>query len=172
MELEVPKRSIFKPTLIIVMVQHVLQWERQKRFSRCKCQGIMQRERERERAPNIFICTRKEGKKKGRRSNNEENSQNCHFGHISRKIAYPLFGAWSLLLVHVRFAPRHGSQKAYKMHFLETRRWKCNHGKNALRHETNSWSMDANNPLVLHIAWTPSMLKYDDIPIYEMMIRS
>ena len=36
MELEVPKRLIFRPTLSIVMVQWVLQWERQNRLSRCK----------------------------------------------------------------------------------------------------------------------------------------
>ena len=40
-EFEVPKWPILKPTLSIVMVQCVLQWERQKRFSRCKCQGTM-----------------------------------------------------------------------------------------------------------------------------------
>ena len=41
MEPEVTKRPIHRPTLSIVMVQRVLQWERHKRYSRCKCQGIM-----------------------------------------------------------------------------------------------------------------------------------
>ena len=33
MEFEVPKRHILRPTLSTDMVQRVLQWERQKRFS-------------------------------------------------------------------------------------------------------------------------------------------
>ena len=41
MELEVPKRPIFMPTLSTIVVQRVLQWERQMRFSRCNCQGSM-----------------------------------------------------------------------------------------------------------------------------------
>jgi hypothetical protein len=41
MKLEVPKRPIFRPTLSAIMVQWILQWERQKRFSHCKCQGTM-----------------------------------------------------------------------------------------------------------------------------------
>ena len=41
MELKVPKRPIFKSILFIVMVQWVLQWERQKRFSHRKCEGTM-----------------------------------------------------------------------------------------------------------------------------------
>jgi hypothetical protein len=36
MKLEVPKRLIFRPTLSTIMVQRVLQWERQKKFSRYK----------------------------------------------------------------------------------------------------------------------------------------
>ena len=28
------------------------------------------------------------------------------FGHILKKLAHPLFGAWSLLLVHVQFTPK------------------------------------------------------------------
>ena len=75
MELEVPQRPIFKPTLSTIMVQRVLQWERQKSFSRCKCQRTMA---EKCRfnilnrfffLPNVSIVTRKEGKKKGTRSN-------------------------------------------------------------------------------------------------------
>ena len=38
MELEVPKRPNFKRALSTVMVQQVLQRDKQKRFSRCKCQ--------------------------------------------------------------------------------------------------------------------------------------
>ena len=41
MEFKVPKRHILRPTLSIDMVQHVLQWERQKRVSRRRRQGPM-----------------------------------------------------------------------------------------------------------------------------------
>ena len=41
MELEVLKVPIFRPTLSIVMVQQVLWWEKQNRFSRFKCQRTM-----------------------------------------------------------------------------------------------------------------------------------
>ena len=41
MEINVPGRLISRPTLSIVMIQHVLHWERQKRFSHCKCQEAM-----------------------------------------------------------------------------------------------------------------------------------
>ena len=41
MELEVPKRPIFRPTSSIVMVQWVWGRERQKRLFHCKCQGTM-----------------------------------------------------------------------------------------------------------------------------------
>ena len=37
MEFEVPKRFIFRPILSTVMIQWVLSWEKQKRFSRCRC---------------------------------------------------------------------------------------------------------------------------------------
>ena len=78
MELEVPKRFYFRSTLSIVMVSRVLQWKRQKRFSHYKCQGIMAKKCcfiyfliffflfEKMMLPNVFILTRKEGKKKGR----------------------------------------------------------------------------------------------------------
>ena len=39
MELEVPKRHYFRPTLPFVMIQQVLWWERQKRFSCYKMSG-------------------------------------------------------------------------------------------------------------------------------------
>jgi hypothetical protein len=41
MELEVLKRLVVKPTLSTIMVQGVMQWERQKRFSCWKCQETM-----------------------------------------------------------------------------------------------------------------------------------
>ena len=55
------------------------------------------------------IVTKKEGKKKGRRSNMKKNPKTTLFGHnfFLKKSAHPLFGAWSLLLDHVRFTPSH-----------------------------------------------------------------
>ena len=54
------------------------------------------------------------------------------FEHILKKSTHPLFGAWSLLLVHVRFTPSQG----HKKHFKEIGPWKCYHEvtlcKNAL----------------------------------------
>ena len=41
MELEVPKRPIWKLTLYIVTIQRVLQWERRKKFSYHKSEGTM-----------------------------------------------------------------------------------------------------------------------------------
>ena len=41
MKFEVSKRPTSKLILSIVMFQQILQWERQKRFSHCKCQWTM-----------------------------------------------------------------------------------------------------------------------------------
>ena len=35
-------------------------------------------------------------------------SQTALFGHILRKTAHSLFGAWSFLLVHIQFTPSKG----------------------------------------------------------------
>jgi hypothetical protein len=53
----------------------------------------------------LFNVTRKEGKKKGRRSNMKKIPKTTFFGHILKKSANLLFGIWSLLLVHIQFAP-------------------------------------------------------------------
>jgi hypothetical protein len=45
MELEVPQRFIFRPTLSAIMVQQVCHYKRQKRSSRCKSQGNMARKK-------------------------------------------------------------------------------------------------------------------------------
>ena len=79
MGLEVPQRPLFRPSLSTVMVQKVLRWERQKRFSHYKCQGTM--------IniyfilfylfflPKLYIVMREEGEK----VKHAKNSQNCSF---------------------------------------------------------------------------------------------
>ena len=108
MELEVPKRSIFRPTLSIVMVQQVLWWERQKRLSCCK----MSRDHGIDLSFFLSFHTHTRAHtfpwlrgKKGRGSNMispppELPSLNkCK----SKKSTHPLSYAWSLLLVHIWF---------------------------------------------------------------------
>ena len=56
----------------------------------------------------FFIVTRREGKRKRRRSNMKKILKTTLFEHILKKTAHPLFGAWSLLLVHVWFTPSQG----------------------------------------------------------------
>ena len=34
--------------------------------------------------------------------------QNCPFDHVLKKQAHSFFGAWSFLLVHIRFTPSEG----------------------------------------------------------------
>jgi hypothetical protein len=83
--------------------------------------------------PNISTFTRKEGKTKGRRSNTKKHSQNCPFWTYikkKKKSTRPLFGAWSLLLVHVRFYAWSGAQKTSRIRcFFTTGARKCDHGK-------------------------------------------
>ena len=81
MELEVPIRPIFTPTLSIVMVRQLLQWERQKKFFDCNV-----RDHDKEiLVIYIYIYTHtfaylrgKNGRRRGE-GKHEENSQNCPF---------------------------------------------------------------------------------------------
>ena len=40
------------------------------------------------------------------------------FEHISKKSTHPLLGAWSILLVHIRFTPSEGPITLYLVHDL------------------------------------------------------
>ena len=94
-----PKRPIFKPTLSILMIQRVLQWEMQKWFSCYKCHG--------------------------EKVKHEESCQYYPFWtYILKKPAHPFFGAWSLLLVHIRFTPSQGPE-GFKNAFKKIEPWKC-----------------------------------------------
>ena len=57
---------------------------------------------------NITIVKMKEWKKKGRKKIMQQNLQIALLGPVSKKPALPLFGAWSLLLIHVWISPNEG----------------------------------------------------------------
>ena len=86
MELEVPKRPIFKLTLSTAVVQRVLQWETQKRFFHYKYHGSMAKKCHffflSFFQTTCFIVTMNEGEKKRRRSNMKKNPKTALFGHI------------------------------------------------------------------------------------------
>ena len=90
------------------MVQPVLQWVRQKR-----CFG---RREKRKRKKHTHTHTHTiAGKKRQRQEKIREWSnlvsffKTTLFGHISKKLlAHSLFGAWSFLLIHIRFTPSEG----------------------------------------------------------------
>ena len=55
--------------------------------------------------------------------------KNILFGHVFKKSTHSLFGAWSLLLVHIRSVYTcWGAQRLCKSVFQETRPWKSDHG--------------------------------------------
>ena len=84
----------------------------------------MSRDHRRKYRFNIFQCFFFEGgdvsivmREEGKKVKHEENSQKFLFGHILKKRSiYTLFGAWSLLLIHVQFTPSQGP-KAFKTIF-------------------------------------------------------
>ena len=114
MEFKVSKRHILKPTLFIDMVQHVLRWERQNRYSGRKKQG-----------PSnccfskVLMSFFGEEKMKTREDNKRVKLdfffKTPFFGHIFKKSSHPLFGAWSFLLVQIRFTPNKGSKDFCKL---------------------------------------------------------
>ena len=153
-----PKRPIFRPTLSTIMVQWVLQWERQKRSSRCKCQRTMVEECRFDILnlfflPNVSIVTifRKK-EEEGEKFKHEDNSQTTIFGHISKKLAHPFFfGAWSFLLVHIWFTPSQGP-KGFKNAIIQIRTmevwsWSVTMEKCPLTWD-NFMVHDINNPLL------------------------
>ena len=78
----------------------------------------------RERCQLFFIVMRKWREGEGEKVKHEETLQNCPFWHTFKQtLTYPLFGAWSLLLVHVRFTLRQGP-KYFKNAFFR----KSHHG--------------------------------------------
>lgn len=100
-------------------VQRVLWWERQKRFYCCQNQGTIVGEYRFAifssfpfsfflSLSNITIVKMKEWKKKGRKKIMQQNLQIALLGPVSKKPALPLFGAWSLLLIHVWISPNEG----------------------------------------------------------------
>jgi len=143
MELEVCERPIFRPTLSTIMIQRVLRWERQKRFSRCKCQGTIA-----EKCcfmivfsfPQMFPYLRgKKGQNSGEGQTWKKTLKISLVGHILKKSTHPLLDAWPLLLIHVQFTPTQGS-KAFKFKILrnwtmEVWPWIIAHW-----HEATSWS--------------------------------
>ena len=62
-----------------------------------------------------------------------------------KKPTHPLFGAWLLFLVHVRFTPSHG-RKCFENAFL----WKLDHGSMTMEKcsltRDNFMVHDVNNP--------------------------
>ena len=147
MEFDVPKRPSFKATLSIATVQHVLQWERQKMFSRCKCQGAMADKYLR---ISFFVlcqtfpwfCEKNKGECQTWRKfqpslcgTNIQKNKPIHimvYGHFS----------WSMFGLHRVKGP-----KALIFSFF----YKSNHEvwlwQNDIWHQTNSWSI-INNPLL------------------------
>ena len=108
-EFEVPKRHILRPTLFTYMVQHVLHWERQKRCYGEKRQGPMV-----EKCCHykfwIYIWKEKMKTREDKRMVKLEFFKTTIFGHILKKWAHSLFGAWSFLLVHIQYTPSENSK--------------------------------------------------------------
>ena len=68
--------------------------------------------------PNVFIVTRKVGGEEWEKVKHEVNSENYPFWtYIKKKLACPLLGAWSFLLVHVHFTPSQCAQRIFEMYF-------------------------------------------------------
>ena len=132
MELEIPQiPSILKPTLSTIMVQRVLQWEWQRRGSLpTNIRGPWQR--------NViykYVCVcvskhfhsyKERREEEEEKVKHEEESPNCPFLYIFLKTNTSIFGAWSLLLVHVRFTPSQRPKGFFNV-FLVIRPWKCDH---------------------------------------------
>ena len=145
MEREVPKRPIFTPTLSTIMVQWVLCWERQKRFSSCKCQGTWQRN-----ATLIFLNRKLFFHqtlslllgKKGRRPNIVKNPKLPYL----KKISTSTF--WCMHCMVTSLGPRPSvGPKALKIYPLEMWPWSFPMSKGLL-----SWSK-----FMVTITWSNSL---------------
>ena len=111
MEFEVPERPNSKPTLFIIIVRSGLQWERQKRFSRYKSQGIMAVQWH---LTSYFwlakcYCSKDEWEEEeGEKINHENNFPNCPFLASFKKINTSTFWCMVTLLILVQFTPSEG----------------------------------------------------------------
>ena len=148
MEREVPKRPIFTPTLSTIMVQWVLCWERQKRFSSCKCQGTWQRN-----ATLIFLNRKLFFHqtlslllgKKGRRPNIVKNPKLPYL----KKISTSTF--WCMHCMVTSLGPRPSvGPKALKIYPLEMWPWSFPMSKGLV-----SWSK-----FMVTITWSNSLKIY------------
>ena len=113
MELKIPKRHVFGPTLSNVIVQRVLWWERQKRFSCCKYQRTVVEKW----CFDMFYCI-DYFVAKCLHIHEEERRRRfpklLFSWHISNKPTRPFFGAWSLLLIQVQCTPSQGPIDKFK----------------------------------------------------------
>ena len=77
----------------------------------------------------------------------KKNIQTTLFGHILKKSTHPLFGVWSLLVVHIRFKPTEGPKGVKNCIFQ-----KCNHGsvtmENGQLTQDKFMVHDVNNPYI------------------------
>ena len=166
MEFEVPKRHILRPTLSTSMVQRLLQWERQKRCSGRKKQGPMAEQyRNNKASMNLFIFVGREDEDKRRQRNCQTwifFSKSALFGHILNKSTHSLFGAWSFLLVHIRFTPSEGPKGfvnwSYKKSDHESWTIKSDRGKKAIFH--GPWCKAA--------LMTSSLKKWSDVKLGQV----
>ena len=130
MEFEVPKIRIVRPTFSTNMVQRVLRSERQKRCCGRKRQGpITKKYCYNEILVNVLWGREDEAK---RRQRNGQTwffflLKTALFGHILKESAHSLFGAWSFLLVHIRFTPSERPEDFVKRFFWEIGPWKLDH---------------------------------------------
>ena len=133
MELEVPKRPIFKLTLSTAVVQQVCSGRRKKRFCHYKCHGSMAKKCQflifSFLSNDVFHIYKEWRGEEEEKVKHEEKSQNYPLWTYIKTSTHPLFGASSLLLVHIWFTPRLGTQRLWGFISLEIRPWKCDHEK-------------------------------------------
>ena len=119
MKFEAPKWNIITPALSTNMLQHVLQWERQKRCSSRKNKGPWHK--------NIVMTNFLwasfwvKGYEDKRRQNIVHTwflLKTALFGHILKKSSHSLLHAWSLLLIHIWLTPSEGP-KSFVNWFLK-----------------------------------------------------
>ena len=148
-----PNIPIFKPTLSTVMGQHVSHWERQKRFSHCKCQGAMAEKCH----FNIYFYSlfsspkrlhsyderREKEKKRRRRAKMKIDPKTTLFRHILKKITPSTIQCTVTSLGPCSVHTSSWAQRLPKSHILETGPW-----ENAVWHGTTSWPGMYNSPYV------------------------
>jgi hypothetical protein len=145
MELEAFKRHVLNVELSDVVDQWVLRWERDKRGSLI----VKSMKPDREMPFSwFFLFFYRWGGSRGEeeeRVKHETKILELSFLGYVKESSHPLFGAWSLLLVHVWFTHSEGPN-GFK-HFIFKKvdhgsvTMKCDHGKKTFWHGTTSWSM-------------------------------